>query len=329
MKIFTRIALAASLAAVLASAPAQAQHRGHGRGGVHFGIGIGVPFYGFRPYPLYPPYYPPYYYYPPVQVVPAPPPVYIERQDLPQYEPLPQVQPQVQAPPPPQTQSQAERLVLLPRQQNLLSLRATVRRRMAARHTAPAWPVRMEIAMFTMKRFAPLCAVLTLGACVTYPPSGPSMMALPGTGKNFDQFRMSDAQCRDYASSQAGGATAAQAAQDSGARSAVLGTAVGAIAGAAIGGGQGAAVGAGTGLIVGSAAGTNASSRSAYGMQQRYDNAYTQCMYANGHKVPVSGRLTESAAPAQRNYPPPPPRNAPPYPPSNYAPLYPPPPPGR
>ena len=83
MKIFTRIALAVSLAAVVASAPALAQHRGHARGGVHFGIGIGVPFYGYRPYPLYPPYYPPYYYYPPVVAVPAAPPVYVERGDGP------------------------------------------------------------------------------------------------------------------------------------------------------------------------------------------------------------------------------------------------------
>ena len=84
MKTLTTLTLTAALAAGLASVPAFAQHHGHGRVGVHFGIGIGVPFYGFRPYPLYPPYYPPYYYYPPVQVVPAPPPVYIERQDLPQ-----------------------------------------------------------------------------------------------------------------------------------------------------------------------------------------------------------------------------------------------------
>jgi len=182
------------------------------------------------------------------------------------------------------------------------------------------------------KRLLPLCAALALAGCVTYPPSGPSLMALPGTGKNFDQFRMSDAQCRDYARSQVGG-SAGQAAEDSGARSAVLGTAVGAVAGAAIGGSQGAAVGAGTGLIVGSAAGTGASARSAYGMQQRYDNAYTQCMYANGHKVPVSGQFVDSAPQSQRGYTTAPARSAPAYPPGNYPPPnypppnYPPPPP--
>jgi hypothetical protein len=179
-------------------------------------------------------------------------------------------------------------------------------------------------------KYAPLFALLALGACVTVPPSGPSMTVLPGSNKNFDQFRADDAQCRNYASSQVGGATAAQAAEDSGVRSAALGTAIGAVAGAAIGGSEGAAVGAGTGLIVGSVAGTNAGSRSAYGMQQRYDAGYVQCMYANGHKVPVSGRFVDSAPQDRRNYPPPPPGyTPPPRPPAGNAPSYPPPPPGR
>ncbi len=175
--------------------------------------------------------------------------------------------------------------------------------------------------MTRMLRLSPLFALLLLGACVTLPPSGPSMMVLPGSGKNFDQFRMNDAECRGYASSQVGGATPAQAAEDSGVRSAALGTAIGAVAGAAIGGSQGAAVGAGTGLIVGGVAGTNAGSRSAYGLQQRYDAGFIQCMYAKGHKVPVSGRFVDSALQERRNYPPP-------RPPANYSPSIPPPPPG-
>ena len=80
MKTIHSIAIAAALAALIASAPALAQHRGHFRGGVHFGIGIGVPFYAYRP----PFYYPPAYYYPPYYYPPAAPPVYIERQGQPQ-----------------------------------------------------------------------------------------------------------------------------------------------------------------------------------------------------------------------------------------------------
>ena len=44
----------------------------------------------------------------------------------------------------------------------------------------------------------------SLAACTTIP-SGPSLYALPGTGKNFDQFRYDDQDCRQYAQVQTGG----------------------------------------------------------------------------------------------------------------------------
>jgi Glycine-zipper domain len=155
-------------------------------------------------------------------------------------------------------------------------------------------------------------ATLVLGACATVPPSGPSVMVLPGDGKTFEQFRSDDFACRQFADSQAG-TTAQQASVDSGVRSAAVGTAVGAVAGALIGGHQGAGVGAGTGLLVGSMAGAGAANRSAYTLQQRYDIAYTQCMYAKGNKVPSQA---ETEAPRYRRraymYAPPPPMYAPP-----------------
>jgi hypothetical protein len=58
--------------------------------------------------------------------------------------------------------------------------------------------------------------------------------------------------------------------------------------------------------------------------QQRYDRSFLQCMYAKGHKVPLTGRVsdyidstsTRSAAPASstpaRSAPPPPPAGQPP-----------------
>lgn len=147
---------------------------------------------------------------------------------------------------------------------------------------------------------------LLLAGCVSTPP-GPSVMALPGTGKSFDQFRSDDADCRQYALYQIGGADANQAATDAGVRSATVGTLVGAAAGAAIGGHEGAGVGAGTGLLVGSMAGTDAARSTAYGTQRNYDNAYVQCMYAKGHRVPVSGAMTRSRLqPPAASYPPPP-----------------------
>jgi hypothetical protein len=165
-------------------------------------------------------------------------------------------------------------------------------------------------------RLTPLIAVLALGACTTMP-TGPGVMALPGTGKSFDQFRLDDMDCRQYASSQVGGTTADQAAVDSGVRSAAIGTPVGAVAGAAMGGNSsGAAAGAGAGLLVGTLAGTGTGQASGYNVQQRYDIGYVQCMYAKGHKVPVSGRYTApSPAPAYTPPPPPPGYGTPPPPP--------------
>jgi hypothetical protein len=158
---------------------------------------------------------------------------------------------------------------------------------------------------------------MVVAGCTSMP-TGPNVMTLPGTGKSFDQFRADDGDCRQYAFAQVGGTTPNQAASNSGAKSAAVGTLVGAAAGAAINGGTGAAVGAGVGLAGGALAGTAAADQSAYGVQQRYDIAYTQCMYAKGHKVPVAGRFmspTPEATGASTTLPPPPPPGNPPPPP--------------
>jgi hypothetical protein len=160
---------------------------------------------------------------------------------------------------------------------------------------------------------------LLLGACVTAP-VGPSIAAMPGSGKSFDQFRADDADCRGYAQQQSGGATAQDAATDSTIRSAALGTAIGALAGAAIGGHSGAGAGAAGGLVVGTAAGAGAGTASGVGVQHRYDNAYTQCMYAKGERVPVYGNMEQrhEAPPPPTSYAPPPPPGSPPPPPPGY-----------
>jgi hypothetical protein len=156
-----------------------------------------------------------------------------------------------------------------------------------------------------------LATVLGVGACATRP-TGPAVMVLPGTGKSFDRFRFDEGSCRQYAYEQVGGMTPNKAADESAVRSAAVGTALGAAAGAAIDGGSGAATGAGVGLLVGGLAGTGAAQGSAYDAQHRYDSAYIQCMYAKGHKVPVSGRFTSSSPAPRSYYPPPPPPPAPP-----------------
>jgi hypothetical protein len=102
-----------------------------------------------------------------------------------------------------------------------------------------------------------------------------------------------------------------------GQRSEALTGAVGAAAGALIGGSSSAAgVGAGVGLLGGALAGSSAGHTSGYSLQQRYDAGYIQCMYAKGHKVPVTGRYTSSYErdsrdrPAYYSPPPPPPPSA-------------------
>jgi uncharacterized protein YcfJ len=158
-------------------------------------------------------------------------------------------------------------------------------------------------------------------ACATVP-TGPSVMVLPGTGKNFEQFQADNAVCRDWAAQETG-TTTKHATTASTVSGAAIGTAVGAAAGAAIGAAagnpaMGAAVGAGTGLFGGTVAGASAGSASYGPIQRRYDNAYIQCMYAKGNQVPVAGAPRSSYT-----TPPPPP---PPPPGASAAPNVPPPP---
>jgi outer membrane lipoprotein SlyB len=147
--------------------------------------------------------------------------------------------------------------------------------------------------MRKLYRALPLAVPLLLTACVTVP-QGPSVAALPGSGKAWDQFRADDVECRQYAAYQSGDPVAA--ANNSGVASAALGTALGAALGAAVDGSHGAGIGAATGLLFGSAAGAGAAQTSAYHVQRRYDVGYTQCMYAKGNKVPVNEAYAPRAA---------------------------------
>ena len=176
--------------------------------------------------------------------------------------------------------------------------------------------------MFKIHRLLALLVVSLLTACASIP-SGPSVMALPGSGKNFDQFRHDDYQCKQFAYEQVGGVTPNQSALASGATTAAIGTGLGAAAGALIGlgtgsAGYGAAVGAGSGLIAGGLIGTGNARASGRMSQHRYDNSYVQCMYAQGHRVPVHGQVIENPVRSSNSYqkinniPPPPPGNPPP-----------------
>ncbi len=136
-----------------------------------------------------------------------------------------------------------------------------------------------------------------LSACASQP-MGPTVAVMPAPNKPFDVFAQDQAACKEFANSQVAGG--AQVANNQTIGTAVIGTALGAGLGAAVGEGRGAAVGAGTGAIAGTAIGSGQSERAQMSLQQRYDIAYSQCMYAKGNQVP-------GMAPAAVPPPPPPP----------------------
>jgi len=162
---------------------------------------------------------------------------------------------------------------------------------------------------------AVLASAGLLSACAVVP-TGPSVMALPGTGKTFNQFQNDDAMCRSFAFRQVGGQSTNDQATASALGSAAIGTALGAAAGAAFGGGRGAAVGAGAGLLAGSTVGMSNAQGSQWDIQRRFDYAYLQCMYAQGNRIPMQGRMIMSppaqSGPPQQFMPPPPPGSPPP-----------------
>lgn len=149
--------------------------------------------------------------------------------------------------------------------------------------------------------FVPVAASLVLGAC-TVMPTGPSVMALPGSRMTLEQFQADTFDCQRYAQTvvaSAGGAVAANADNATAATAAagaVTGAAMGALIGSATGqAGQGAAIGAGTGLLFGGMSGSYYGSMSSYQLQRGYDGAYLDCMYSRGHRVPAPRGYSASA----------------------------------
>jgi hypothetical protein len=114
----------------------------------------------------------------------------------------------------------------------------------------------------TPKIFASLIFLSLLGACATAP-TGPSVLALPGTGKSVDQFKNDDLECRHFAATQIGAGTVSSSGSDNAGRRSA-------------------------------AAGTGAEGESPSDMQQHYDFAYEQCMYAKGQRIPVWGNYSSN-----------------------------------
>lgn len=144
---------------------------------------------------------------------------------------------------------------------------------------------------------------LSLAACVPAQ-MGPTVNVMPGAGKSFEQFQADQAACKAYANDQVAGAR--KQANQQAVGTALIGTALGAGLGAAAGNaGVGAAAGAaaGTGVAAGNA------QNAALTIQQQYDNAYSQCMYAKGEQVegfapPAPPPPPEPPAPPKPKYDP-------------------------
>lgn len=141
--------------------------------------------------------------------------------------------------------------------------------------------------------------VTLLGGCVSRP-IGPSVAVMPAPNKPFEIFQQDQGVCTQFADQQVAGG--AEWANSDALSTAVITTILGAGLGAAAGGGTGAAIGAASGAVVGTALGTAPAGASQYDLQQRYDMAYSQCMYAKGNQVPGY-----YYAPPGASFPPPPP----------------------
>lgn len=130
-------------------------------------------------------------------------------------------------------------------------------------------------------------AAVALGGCAVTP-TAPNVLVLPSPNKTPQQVQADMAACRQQAHDQVAPQVEAINAQAAG--TAVVGTAIGAAVGALLGSpyssGQSAAWGAGSGLAVGSTIGAGNSQAAGWGLQQRYDVAYAQCMVLLGHQVP-------------------------------------------
>ena len=149
---------------------------------------------------------------------------------------------------------------------------------------------------------AALSAALLLQGCAATP-MGPTVQVMPAPNKPFQLFQEDQALCKQFATNEVSGQ--AQAANEKAIGAAVLGTVLGAGLGAAVGNGRGAAIGAAGGSVIGTGLGADTSQNAQMGIQEQYNNAYSQCMYSKGNQV--QGFMPWVVAP-----PPPPPPVAPP-----------------
>ena len=131
-------------------------------------------------------------------------------------------------------------------------------------------------------------------------PMGPTVQVMPGPGKTLDAFQVDQIGCRQFAEQSVAGQ--AQNANIRGLGAAAITTALGAGLGGAIGGGRGAGIGAASGALGGGAIGAGTSSQAQVGIQEQYNNAFSQCMYTKGNMVPGYTPMMMQAPPPMPAY---------------------------
>ena len=159
-----------------------------------------------------------------------------------------------------------------------------------------------------------LMSVFAITSCIaTVTPPGPTIAALPGTGKTYSQFTIDDNYCRQLATGQAGNPSEILQSQQVGGT--ILGVIAGTLFGLGVGGsrpGPEMAVGAAAGGITGTVIGTQTGQVASMTAQQRWDSVYLGCMYGFGHKIPGYQEPQQQPAPAPAPQIPPPPPPPPP-----------------
>jgi hypothetical protein len=140
---------------------------------------------------------------------------------------------------------------------------------------------------------ATLVAATLLSGCAS-PPMGPTAIVMPASGKPFEAFAQDQTMCKQFADGQVDNGADMSNLRQIG--TVAVSTLLGGGLGAALRGAHGAEIGSAMGAITGAAMGGRGSAHDQNGLQNRYNLAYSQCMYARGNQVPGMARAGQKVA---------------------------------
>jgi hypothetical protein len=120
---------------------------------------------------------------------------------------------------------------------------------------------------------------------------GPVALVMPAQGRSLAHFQVDDEFCRAFALDRLGGVSPEAAAITNLASSVIGAMGLFGLAGAVIDGSRGARIGAAVGAVTGGIGAGVAGLDARSPVQTRFDNAYVQCMFTRGHRVPISASL--------------------------------------